>query len=241
MIIDAFLYAGEVEMAELRRRTLGPYVDAQVAVSASLTYQGAQAPLYDAPRGVPGVRVVVDPSPEPFGIEAQHRSGLPQVVAACLLPPLDAVLLVSDVDEIPDPTTLDEIAAAAKAGPVQVPMRMHAFALDYLYPLRWWGTTASLFDEADPHRQRSVQRAIWPEAGHGWHLSWMGTPAQRARKLATFSHPELADVDLDECWRTATHVTGHPLRRLAADEMAALDWPAPLFDGFDTPEDWRAP
>lgn len=241
MIIDAFLYAGEVEMAELRRRTLGPYVDAQVAVSASLTYQGDPAPLHNAPPGILGTRVPVDPSDEPFGIEAQHRSQVPRAVAACLLAPPDAVLLVSDVDEIPDPTTLDQVAAAAKAGPVQVPMRMHAFALDYLYPLRWWGTTASLFVEADPHRQRSVQRPISPEGGHGWHLSWMGTPEQRRRKLATFSHVELVDVDVDACWRTATHVTGHPLRRLPPDEMAALDWPAPLFDGFDIPRDWRAP
>ena len=242
MIVDVFLYAGELEMAELRRQALAPFVDAQVAVSCDLTYQGATYLPDPPPAGVEALCVAVKPAGRPFGIEHQHRHAIPDALRSAFDWPADTTVLVSDVDEIPDPHTLDAIAAAASRGPVVVPMRMHAFALDYLYPLTWYGTTATTLADCDPQAQRIVQHAAWPAVGAGWHLSWMGTPEQRARKLATFSHVELRGVDVEACRRDAVHVTGQPLRRLTADEMAAMSWPAPLADGgFAIPAEWRAP
>lgn len=230
MIVDVFLYAGEAEMAVLRQMHLRRAVDMHVAVSCTLTYQGDPADRQgmEAPGGAHWVWTTADPNPDGsrgFHVEHQHRLAIPDLLARMGVGD-DDVVMVSDVDEIPDADRVPEVAALARSGAlVSVPMRMHGFALDYLYPGPWWGTTASLLRYSDPAHQRSVQAPLGTEAGAGWHLSWIGTPEARARKLATFSHIELAGLDTEACYRDAVHATGTPLRRLSADDVAAMRWP----------------
>lgn len=253
MIVDVFLYAGETDMARLRAATLDGHVDRTVAVSCRLTHQGEPADLTPPPDGIPWL--IVDAEPIPGGsrggwgtpqwcwVEAQHRRAIPAALRPLDLP-ADALVLVSDVDEIPDPATLHEIAAEVdRRRFVAVPMRMHGFALDFLHPGPWSGTTACrLADLDDPQRHREARFRL-PQAGHGWHFSWFGTLAEKRRKLDTFSHAELAQQGLDvaACYRTGTHSNGEQMTRLTAEDIAALDWPKPLFTTFDQPPSWWSP
>ncbi len=259
MLVDAFLYAGEGDMAELRRDTLTGHVDRMVAVSCTLTHQGDPAHLEPPPPGIAWAVVEGERNPDGtanFYVEGEHRRAVPRsierysfyvegelrrsVPSAVGGWPDGTVLLVSDVDEIPDPATLPEVTARARQTPVAVPMRMHGFALDYRYPGPWRGTTACLLDGTDVQVLRE-RKSDLPAAGSGWHLSWLGDSEYRHRKLATFLHTELAGLDVDACWREGTHANGERLVRLTREEVAALDWPAPLFDGFDIPASWWAP
>lgn len=242
MLVDVFLFNGETDMAALRVATLREHVGRMVAVSCNLTHQSDPADPVPPPDGCEWVTVHADPIPEGRGgegtpyyqwIERQHRDG---AVTACLDLEADDVVMVSDVDEIPDPLTLHQMTGPQ--GPRAVPMRMHGFAVDYLYPLTWIGTTVSTAAEMAPQAHRSWRHRL-PKVGGGWHLSWFGDLDEKRRKLRSFSHAELADLDVDRCTLTGTHANGERMRRLTRDEVLGLDWPAPLFD--DIPASWWAP
>lgn len=246
MLLDVFLWNGETDMADLRVRTLRDHVDRMVAVSCNLTHQSDPAPQVAPPEGCEWLVVDAQPIPEGRGgngtpyyqwIERQHRDGCIEAAAE-----YDAatIVMVSDVDEIPDPSTLDEIRTAAEREPVAVPMRMHGFALNYLYPLSWTGTTASRVDALAPQAHRSWRHRC-PRVGDGWHLSWFGDLDEKRRKLRSFSHAELADLDVKDCFERGIHANGERMTRLSADVVRGLTWPAPLFDGFDIPASWWAP
>ena len=244
MLVDVFLYNGESDMAALRLAALGPHVDLQVAVVCDLTHQSDPNPLPE-PLDCAQVCIPAVPIPEGRGgqgsryyqwIERQHRNGARAVVDLFDLGASD-VVMVSDVDEIPDPVTLDQLD---QPGPVAVPMRMHGFALNYLYPTGWVGTTASRACDMAPQAHRDWRYHL-PHKGAGWHLSWFGDIAEKERKLRSFSHAELQGLDVEACWREARHANGEPLTHLTRDETAGLDWPPPLFDDFTIPPSWWAP
>lgn len=236
-VVDAFLYNGEATMADLRVQTLGDHVDKQVAVVCDLTHQGEPNPIPATPDGCDLHVIHAEPIPEGRGgidtpyyqwVERQHRRF---TIGG------GAVVMVSDVDEIPDPATLDDIICGAVLGPVAVPMRMHGFALDWLYPSDWVGTTASTAMAMDPQGHRDARYRL-PTAGRGWHLSWMGDSAERRRKLDSFSHAELRDeLDVEAAHREGIHANGEHMVRV---DVADLDWPAPMFDSFAPPETWRS-
>ena len=245
-MLDVFLWNGETDMGRLRVDTLKGHVDAMVAVSCNLTHQSDPADLTPPPDGCEWIVVEATPIPEGRGghgtphyqwIERQHRDGMTQAAAEW---PADTVVLISDVDEIPDPTTLPAIRDAASTGPCSVVMRMHGFALDYLHPLPWVGTTASRVDQLAPQSHRSWRHKL-PHAGHGWHLSWFGDLDEKARKLRSFSHAELTGLNLEDCYRTGTPTNGERMTHLTPEHVAGLDWPSPLFDGFDIPPSWWSP
>lgn len=248
-MLDVFLYNGETDMLNLRVATLAEHVDAMVAVVCDLTHQSEPNPLPPIGSIPAGVELVCVPAkliPEGRGgsgtpyyqwVERQHRDGMIEAVAD-----YDAgrVVMISDVDEIPDPASLPEIEEAASRDVVAVPMRMHGFALNYLHPLRWVGTTASRVDALAPQAHRSWRHRV-PGVGNGWHLSWFGDMEEKRRKLRSFSHAELHDLDVDDCYRTGVHANGERMTHLSRDVVEDMDWPAPLFGGFDIPPSWWAP
>lgn len=246
MLLDVFLYNGELDMARLRVETLRDHVDGMVAVSCDLTHQSDPAPAIPPPDACEWLIVHADPIPEGRGgintpyyqwIERQHRDGAARAADGM---PADTIVMISDVDEIPAPDALPAICAAAAEQPVSVPMRMHGFSLNYLYPATWVGTTASTRTSIAPQAHRNWRHRL-PRAGYGWHLSWFGDLDEKRRKLNSFSHAELADLDVENCYRTGTHANGEEMTVLSRDEVKGMDWPHPLFNGFTIPDSWWAP
>lgn len=275
MIVDAFLYAGERDMLELRMRTLRDVVDAFVIVQCNRTHQGdrigswgdywAEGDLSaDWPwLQRPWLSHLVEVPPLPAGerggagsahyqvIERQHRDGisaaLERVIGSpCLTP--DTVVMVSDVDEIPDPTIVEHLAAFCDGntatGWVVLQQRFHSTAIDLLHPHQpWLGTCAARMKDLAPQAMRDA-RGDYTKMAHcapgGWHLSWFGTDEERQRKLDTFSHAELRDTfDPTAARAHRRHSNGERLTELTPDEIRKLDWPAPIVDeSFRVPAHW---
>ncbi len=260
MIVDAFLYAGEQDMCELRMRTLAPVVDVFVPVMCTLTHQGeptAVPPLPDV--DVPVAPYVVNPEPIPDGsrggvgsrwyqfIERQHRDGIRRACDLCSVVRVhdDAVVLVSDVDEIPHPDAVLVAARLIRAGGwVVFEQRFHSTYLQWLHPQQpWLGTTATLARDLAPQQMRDRRgdaTVMLPIPTGGWHLSWFGSDAQRARKLATFSHAELRGRFDPQAGRARReHANGERLQPLSLEQLGRFDWPAPAVDGsFRVPDSW---
>lgn len=273
VIIDACLYDGEWQLLAARIAEIGGVVDAHVAVRANRTHQGiAVEPSPEAGEialgGGAAAVVVADLSPydtrgrggvgtPDYSVrERAHRDQivplLDRLVPARL--PDDAVLLLSDVDEIPTAEAVQRAALfVGQLGPADDPnidrarsvcvleQRMHAFALDWLHPQTWLGTTACRLGWARRHgcqEMRDSRGHIPQLPDGGWHLSWLGGPAAWRRKLDSFSHAEIAksDAELLACWRNGVDVNG---TRMAPIEIGqgGVRYPA-LLSGDDTLPSW---
>lgn len=183
-------------------------------------------------------------------IEKQHRDGILTAVKEVTTDP-NAMVLCSDVDEIPTPDSIrraDKALRLNKGLWLVFEQRFHSGALDLLHPHQpWSGTCASRLEDCRPQAQRDDRATIgtpnqyrsvpWPDGGV--HFSWFGTDAERARKLETFSHAELRGrYDPAEGRRTRTHANGEELRVLTLEDTYGLDWPLPLLDGSFEPPAW---
>jgi hypothetical protein len=268
VILDVFLWAGERDMLELRLRTLNDEVDAFVAVTCTRTHQGQLVhDLPPLPAGWNLTRYVCEPdmSGWPEGerggvgtrqyqkIERQHRDSMRQAAESVDHDhDYNVVVMCSDVDEIPTPEAvraLDELLPRAGVGPLPglvMEQRFHSTALDYLHPVQpWLGTCVQRMGDLEPQAMRD-SRGMLADKGAtiphaGFHFSWLGTDEDRARKLDTFSHAEIAarGEDPAEWRRRSVHANGEQLMR--CDFPGDFDWPAPLVDGsFTIPESWRA-
>lgn len=119
MIHDCFIFFNEFDLLEIRLNELDPVVDRFVIVEATLTHQGKPKPLHyleNKDRFAAWhhkiVHVVVDeypgePGGDAFFYEIHHRNGIIKGLKGCS--PDDQVM-VSDVDEIPRPAMVREVA-----------------------------------------------------------------------------------------------------------------------------------
>lgn len=181
-------------------------------------------------------------------IERQHRNGCLDAAREITQDP-DAIILISDVDELPTPDAIRRSAAilAERSAWLTLAMRFHSTALDLLHPYQpWWGSSVSRLSATSPQAQRDARTTIGtPEQAveivpmGGFHLSWIATDEERQRKLETFSHAEHRQWDAVAGRREQRHINGEPLVRLSVADQYRLDWPAPLLTGeFVPPASW---
>jgi hypothetical protein len=261
MIIDAFLYAGETEMMELRLRTLDHVVDRFIPVQSTVTHQGQpipasflaypigpDIPACDPPRVIPiaaypeGARGGAD-SPLYQQVERQQRDGVRQAVLDVL--GTDAghtpIVMVSDVDEIPSPDAVADLEElleliAPPTGWLVLEQRFHSSHLDWLHPQQpWLGTCAARLTDLRPQAMRDARGQrdrIGQVYDGGWHLSWMGSDEERQLKLDTFSHAELRGrYDPAASRALRRHANGEQLIPMTLAEIGTETWPAPIVDG----------
>jgi len=115
MIYDCFTFFNELELLELRLGELSNVVDKFVLVEGTKTFRGKNKPLYfqenkdKYPRFLDRIiHVVVDDFPEssnPWVLEYHQRNMIARGLANCQA---DDVIIISDVDEIPDPRKITE-------------------------------------------------------------------------------------------------------------------------------------
>lgn len=217
MIIDGCLYYNESELWAGRVETLADVVDAFVVIEADRTHQGERhQPTFDVDRwraelGDRLIHRVCELPPLPNGdrggvgspsyqvLERMQRDAIISAVDWWVGP--DDVLMVSDVDEIPDPESVRLAAELVRAGElgVEISGYMDCYAIGWRFPARWLGTTAASVGRLRAERlSASVLRDL---RGSGklatvkseWvhHLTWLGGVEASVAKQASFSHAEL--------------------------------------------------
>lgn len=245
MIIDSFLYAGEEDLLRLRMETLGSVVDRFVALESGETIQGdkRQQSITDQ------CEVVWTPhlyGETPHLREDYQRDSVLHIDAA----PTD-ILLMGDVDEIPHPDTVADLALSCDL--------THGFALmaveAYYWAIDWYSgpqyqTAACSFGMAHPSLMRPKGGHFIPGAQHyhtwdrGWHFSWLGDPKAWHKKMDTFSHPEakwMLEGDPARWWRDGWHYNGVESYKLTPVEIDDT-YPEPIVSGsFEVPAIWRRP
>lgn len=214
MIIDCFTFYNELDVLDIRLAELYPVVDSFVLVEATHTHKGEEKPLYYAqnrqrfaPYNDKIRHIVVGDLPGGPSQAAIWRReiGQRQAIARALVgEPDDALVLISDLDEIPR-----RECVAHLRGRVPDDMVITFDQTLYYYnvntqctSLRWNGTRATHLSNVraltpdgvrwETLKQRSNEyprHARFPNSG--WHLSYFGDVAHIQKKMRAFLHQEL--------------------------------------------------
>lgn len=220
-IWDCFTYFDEERLLRLRLETLAPVVHRFVIAEATRTFTGAAKPLHFRPERFADfadriVHVVVDDLAEKpataWDNEHRQRDALARGLAQARP---DDWVIVSDVDEIPNPAVLHRFDPAKYRSALLL-MRLHFYFLDNELVRegtdrqpRWDRVRMTTVDRLrgyyggpqnfrtfrprDP--LRSVTRLVdrWRNQridDAGWHFSWMMGVDKMIEKIGAFSHTE---------------------------------------------------
>lgn len=199
MLVDTFMFYNELDILELRLEVLDRCVDRFVLVEAEVNHVGGSKELFFQKNRdryakwlhkithvvVSAAEAPKDESPwsrEKFQRECIMR-GLDEV-------PNDAIVMVSDVDEIPDLTKVPYERLPSLV--CSVHMLMFQYSFDYIFTGEPWigtvVTTCEVFRRFGPNKLRDGRwhLPVFQEAG--WHLSSFGDEKHVLNKLRTFAH-----------------------------------------------------
>jgi beta-1,4-mannosyl-glycoprotein beta-1,4-N-acetylglucosaminyltransferase len=238
MIVDCFSFFNELDLLELRLGELDPVVDQFVLAEAVVTHQGSPKPLFFQENRVrfgPWLHKIAHVVLEAIEAEgpaahwvreAKQRNALGKILDHV---PDDAIVMVSDLDEIPTrgfvrqlPNLADAQTRVVAEGP------MYATYLNGLTG-RWLGTTAARVPIARKlglHALRTArEEAQWQESGRsvvpngGWHFSFIGSVDDRKAKAEAWGHAQddgFAGFDY-EAGEAQRQIFGQPIQFVAVD------------------------
>jgi Glycosyltransferase family 17 len=242
MLVDTFLFCGELDMLECRLTEIGDVVDRFVLVEAAETFQGGRREFVDLPprferwtERIVWVRLDHLEGESSWQREAFQRE---QTVAGLGDVPADAYVMHGDVDEIPDARVLAEWGGSDTR---VLFMRHHAFALDWQHRHYWPGTVIARRSSIGSFLAMRNSRFQVPRVRGGWHLSWLGAPTDQLRKLHAQSHTELLGewdkrMADNECTRLGSHPDGSTMIPVDVDDT----WPRWVVEG-NAPASWYRP
>jgi len=211
MIIDCFIFYNELDLLNYRLNILNDVVDKFVIVEATRSFRGADKPLYYGENkhlftnfNDKIVHIVVDsliPNPkveweEVWANEAVQRESINKGIQSLNLHSKD-LILISDLDEIPDPTLLKTF----KNIKIRDDIAYNLYQDLYFYNLRTKSSTNdcsiaklvsygfyTMLLNSSPGLTRKSHFNVIPKAG--WHLTYFGDKHFIKNKIQNFSHQE---------------------------------------------------
>jgi len=206
-IIDTFTFFNELPMLLLRLTELNDAVDTFVLVEASITHSGLPKPLYFQENKSMFekflhkiVHVVVEDLPNlpetgTWDREKAQRTAIYRGLSQITLDPEDLVI-VSDVDEIPDPTRLmiyRRIGLPA-VGVHCLLQEMYYYNTTCKMTNLWKHAKIMQFKELEGNPDLNQIRETYYSYAHlypgGWHFSYFGNADMIRTKLQSFAHSE---------------------------------------------------
>jgi beta-1,4-mannosyl-glycoprotein beta-1,4-N-acetylglucosaminyltransferase len=207
----------ELDMLEYRLRTLDPVVDIFVLVEARQTQAGNPKQLYYEKNrdryaayahkivhkavDLPCKTQVAAYSANQWVNENQQRNEITTAVLSLQLNP-DDLVMVSDLDEIPDPVTIAALkkdpSSVIEKGAVALEQDLYYYNIETLFSTTPWAmaklSTANFFEKVGSAQHfRHISCPSIPRGG--WHLSYFGSPSFIRNKIKQCGHQEL---NLDE-------------------------------------------
>jgi len=201
-VIDAFTFYNELDILELRLTVLDAHVDRFVLVESEVTHAGGPKDLFFEKNKnrytkwlhkITHVIVTEAETPKdknPWSREKYQREcilrGLNDI-------PGDSVVMLSDVDEIPDMSRIKLTQL-----PLVVHMWMFEYSFDYLHTGEpWFGTVITTVNDMRARTPTFFRDRRWtfPRVIYsGWHLTSFGDAQHVLNKINTYAHH--ADVGI---------------------------------------------
>jgi beta-1,4-mannosyl-glycoprotein beta-1,4-N-acetylglucosaminyltransferase len=216
-VYDCFIFNGELDLLNLRLHELNHVVDTFVIIESTETHSGKSKELhyqknmdmfeefndkifYAVIDGFPECSEGVDKN---WCRENYHRNQIK--TALSIIKPKDAdMILISDVDEIPNAPTVEVIERMVPPDQWRtLRMRWFNYSTEWELENGWPGTQAIRWGDlknTEPQRLRDKrydeQRVL--DLFRGWHFSWFGGVDEIQTKLKSFAHQELSGLTDDE-------------------------------------------
>jgi beta-1,4-mannosyl-glycoprotein beta-1,4-N-acetylglucosaminyltransferase len=202
MIVDCFLFYNELDMLHLHLEELYDTVDKFVLVESTTTFVGNEKILYfetnkDRYKKYMDkiIHIVVEDTPkstdawtsEGFQRDAIHR-GITQLNLKD-----DDIIIIGDVDEIPDISTLTRLFHQGLTFPIRLEMDMYFYNFKKRFLTKWYSVIVLPYSTykqyPHPDKLRNALKCGAVKNG-GWHLSYFGNSTFISNKLTNFSHQE---------------------------------------------------
>ncbi|BAT22435.1 putative glycosyltransferase [Yellowstone lake phycodnavirus 2] len=200
MLVDTFMFYNELDVLEIRLKTLEPYVDVFVLVESEVNHVGGPKELFFEQnkerfaKWLPKIRHVIvtkEESPtdtNPWSREKYQREAILRGIGPDILG--HDIVMVSDVDEIPDLSLVRWEHLPHRA--MSLHMWMYMYNFEYLFTGEpWYGTVITqidLFREYGPNYFRDNRWKFPVQKFAGWHLSSFGDEKHVMNKMRTFAH-----------------------------------------------------
>ena len=264
---DCFLFNNELALLDFRLRLLDPVVDHFVVIESTQTHTGRpkRAWFLENAGSFEQYRekirhVLVDDMPEDASPSAQGppspswvRERFQRAAVWRGLDGLrpDDLVMVGDLDEIPDPAVVQQMRATLRH-PTRLAMRHFVFAANFELPDEWTdGTMVARGNQLEQPEMAVLMgdpEAAWSAEnrhvtrGAGCHLSFLGGRDAVAAKLGAFAHEEFAVAALirprhiNRCVALGIHVAGaYSIRRRRREQLPSTlqllaDMSPDLFD-----------
>lgn len=208
MIVDACIFAGEMDMLKFRMAILNPVVDCFVVVQNLWTHQNKPQKLVSLDQYPKVKSFYLNLRGDGYReIEIQQRD---LIKDCCDQFREDDLLILSDMDEIPSRESVRTMKELSMPRTCELDF--------YYYRLNWRRPEkCSLIMSTIKHLREVGGESLRGLRGtppkidvqpSGWHLSYFGGTEAIQKKLSTFCHsefnkPEFMDKDwLEECQRT---------------------------------------
>lgn len=243
-IYDCFVFNNEFDILSLRLKLLNEKVEKFILVESKQTHSGISKPAFFEQNkelfeeySDKIVNIVIDKFPDRmiyqpsetdvpehlhihwFRENYQRNEILKGLYKIGLNP--DDVVLISDLDEIPDPSKLDEFIK-------MIPEDDYAFQLqkwciwdfDRFYNGLWPGTggvkwkTLCKSTPQEIRKNRYSENKLHTNEPFGWHCSWFGGIDVVMDKLRSFAHQELREMSKEDVETKMTmnlDIHGHQL------------------------------
>ncbi len=213
-IIDCFNFFNELDLLEFRLQLLDEHVAHFVIAESNFTHSGKPkpfhfeenkkrfepwlhkiiyVPVYQSVEGLDFSRqeTTYNPNSAAWMLEYEQRNALS---AATTVTDDEDLVLLSDLDEIPNPFLLKKINL--KNGPVVLSMLFHYyfFNCQNVGKERWWNGTilcnGKQFRSTTPQQLRDKRNNWQCIAKGGWHFSYLGGLEKIKYKIQSFAHTE---------------------------------------------------
>ncbi len=221
-IYDCFIFFNELELLEIRLNELSDVVDCFVLVESTRTFSGKDKELYYLRNKVlfeefnhKIIHVVVDDMPETnnrWELEFFQRNAILRGLNNCKS---EDIILISDVDEIPNKHRLIENISRISNLPKVFNQKLYYYYLNCIANIKWDGTVMikykylklhqifkinSVFHRImekfkffwTPQRLRHKRHTFEKINDGGWHFSYLGGIEKIKTKIMSFAHAEFS-------------------------------------------------
>lgn len=201
MLVDCFLFYNEMDMLHLHLEELYDTVDTFVIVESTTTFTGNKKKLFyelNKDRYIKYtdkiVHVTVSDTPEttnPWVAERFQRDAIDRGIGKLTLKDGD-LIIIGDVDEIPDTSTLTKIKNEGLMRPMNLEMDFYYYNFTCKNVNKWYSSKVVPYTvyKQYPCPDRIRSSTCDSIKNGGWHLSYFGTPEFISNKLSNFSHQE---------------------------------------------------
>jgi beta-1,4-mannosyl-glycoprotein beta-1,4-N-acetylglucosaminyltransferase len=153
------------------------------------------------------LQALIDSNPSVWSREAHQRNCIMRGLQGCAS---DDVILLGDLDEIPNPLRFDSLRELA--GVKVFRQRLYYYYLNCLAPDPWDGTKAIRFGDltrTTPQEVRSGPAGAGVVDDGGWHFSYLGGLERIQTKLGAFSHQELNNKEVQDLRALGFNLENH--------------------------------